>query len=461
MSAQGTRQATTLDRDVIVIGAGLAGLAAAAKLEAAGLEVLVLEAQRRVGGRIHSMRQLGLGEAGGTYIGAGYARVIAAAERHGVPLVDVTPVLEFFREQDLVLGERMIRQSEWPTDPANPFPAADKAQMPWNYHRVLTIRDNPLGAPRDWLDPRFAHLDVSAHDWLRSLGLSERAIALAYGINPSFGRDADDVSALLLLFRGAFSKAQRALAPKDSVGFTARDGVQRIPEAMALALAGGVELGRPVVSISLEREHATVRCADSTRFRARHVIASVPLGVLRKIAIDPALPARQAEAFTRLPSQPLTQVYLAPKSPFWERDGYAPSLFTDSRAGMIAAARNGANPKEVTTLTAWVTGDAAATLDQLPPAAAGRAVIDEIARIRPASTGELEFVALHSWGADPYAGGAWAYFRPGDVTRFAGIIGRAHGRLHFCGEHLALENRGMEGAMESGERAATEILDGI
>ena len=459
MSAHGTRAATNIDRDVIVIGAGLAGLAAAAKLEAAGLAVLVLEAQQRVGGRIHSMRQVGSGEAGGTYIGAGYARVIAAAERHGVELVDVTPVLEFFREQDLVLGERIIRQSEWPTDPANPFPAADKAQMPWNYHRVLTIRDNPLARPQDWLDPRFAHLDVSARAWLRSLGLSERAIALADGMNLSFGRDADDVSALLLLFRGAFSKAQRALAPKDSVGFTARDGVQRIPEAIAVALAGGVEVGRPVLSISVEHDHATVRCADSTRLRARHVIAGVPLAVLRNIAIDPCLPAQQAEAFARLPSQPLTQVYLAPKRPFWQRDGYAPSLFTDSGAGMIAAARNGANPREVTNLTAWITGDAAAALDRLPAADAGRAVIEEIARIRPASTGELEFVALHSWGADRYAGGAWAYFRPGDVTRFAGIIGRAHGRLHFCGEHLALENRGMEGAMESGERAATEILD--
>jgi monoamine oxidase len=456
MSAHGTSS----DRDVIVIGAGLAGLAAAAKLEAAGLDVLVLEAQQRVGGRIHSMRQLGSGEAGGTYIGAGYARVIAAAKRHGVPLIDVTPVLEFFREQDLALGERIIRQAEWPTDPANPFPAADKAQMPWNYHRTLTIRDNPLGHPRDWLDPRFAHLDVSAREWLRSLGLSERAIELAYGINPSFGCDADDVSALLLLFRGAFSKAQRALAPKDSVGFTARDGVQRIPEALAAALAGGVELGRPVVSISLEREHATVRCADSSRLRARHVIASVPLGVLGAIAIDPALPEPQAEALRQLPSQPLTQVYFVPRAKFWERDGFAPSLFTDSRAGMIAAARNGANPREVTCITAWITGRTAAALDGLAPAAIGRAVSDEITRIRPAAKDALEFVALHSWGADPYARGAWVYFRPGDVTRFAGIIGRAHGRLHFCGEHLALENRGMEGAMESGERAASEILEG-
>jgi monoamine oxidase len=445
--------------DVIVIGAGLAGLTAALELEAAGLGVVVLEAQHRVGGRVHSMRQLGgTGEAGATYIGAGYSRVIETTRLHGVELVDVTPVLEFFREQDLVLGTQIIRQADWPAHPANPFPDADKNQTPWNYHRVLAMRENPLGSPAEWLDPRFEHLDVSVHDWLRGLGLSERAVEIAYGINPSFGRDARDVSALLLLFRGAFSKTQRAFAPKDSVGYTARNGVQRIPEAMAAALRGGVELGRAVTAISVERDRVAVTCADGGRFDAGHVVASLPLGVLRRIAIDPPLPPLQAEAVARVPSQPLTQVYLAPKSKFWERDGFAPSLFTDSRAGMIAAARNGANPKEVTSITAWIAGEHAQALDRLSPTAAGEAVIEEIGRIRPAARGELELVGSHSWGADPYALGAWAYFRPGEVTRFAGRIGASHGRLHFCGEHLAVENRGMEGAMESGERAARLVL---
>jgi monoamine oxidase len=55
--------------------------------------------------------------------------------------------------------------------------------------------------------------------------------------------------------------------------------------------------------------------------------------------------------------------------------------------------------------------------------------------------------------------GAWGYFRPGEVRRFAPHVGAAHGRLHFCGEHLALESRGMEGAMESGARAAGDVLE--
>ena len=105
----------------VVIGAGLAGLAAAVYLEEHGISAQVIEAQSRVGGRVHSMNQHGGNkEAGGTYIGAGYKSVIRAAKNHGIELIDVTPTLEFFREQELVLNGEVIRQSQWPNHPANP-----------------------------------------------------------------------------------------------------------------------------------------------------------------------------------------------------------------------------------------------------------------------------------------------------------------------------------------------------
>ena len=149
--------------DAVVIGAGLSGLTAALRLEEAGLDVQVVEARRRVGGRIRSVpTAAGTLESGGATIGGGYRRVLAAAERHGVGLVDATPLLRFFREQELVLDGDLIRRAEWPDHPANPFPKRDRDLMPWNFGRVLTVRENPLDTPEDWLDPSYARRDVPA-----------------------------------------------------------------------------------------------------------------------------------------------------------------------------------------------------------------------------------------------------------------------------------------------------------
>ena len=419
----------------------------------------VVEAQNRVGGRVHSMRRLGhRQEAGGAYIGAGYRRVIGVAQRHGVELVDVTSMLAFFREQELVLDGELIRQSEWPGHPRNPFPESDRTLMPWACHRALAVRENPLLAPGDWLDTRFAHHDVSVHEWLAGLGYGEEAIRLGYDLNPTFGDDARDASALTGFFRAAFSVAQRRLAPEGVLGYTAKHGVQHIPEAMARALEREVHFGRTVTSVSWDRSGAEVRCADGSGYAARHVVCSLPFRVLRGIAVDPPFPDRQAEAVRNLRGQPVTQVYFAHRSRFWERDGFSPSMFTDGAAGMVAAARNGDDPAEVTSFTAWLMGRNARRLDELPEAEAGRLVREAIEAARPAAKGQLEFVGLKAWGRDPFARGGWAFHGAGEVARYAKEMDRPHGPIRLCGEHLARDARGMEGAMESGERAARDIL---
>lgn len=473
--------------EAVVIGAGLAGLSAAIRLQDAGVDVQVIEARQRVGGRVRSMRQLGgQMEAGGTFIGTGYRRVLAATTRFGIDLVDIAPALKFFREQDLVLNGEIIRRSEWPDHPANPFPDRDKALLPWTLGRVLTARENPLKHPRDWLEPVNARFDISMHEWMKGLGLSNAAIKLGYGINVSYGEDARDVSALLMLFRAAFSRAQSAsstaqaassgagtnttsaaekkaaaAAPSSAParGFTVDRGVQRIPEAMVTALDRPVHFRRIATGIEDDGRRVTVRCGDGAVYRAAHVVCALPFGVLREIAIDPPLRDRQREAVANLPAQSMTQLYFTHQSNFWEADGFAPSLFTDTTAGMVAAIRNGDDPAEVTGFSAWAMGRNAARLDALPAREAGAKVIREIEAVRPAARGQLKFIGRKSWGSDPCARGAWAYFRPGQITRFAAAMGAPHGRIRFCGEHLGLANRGMEGAMESGERAARNIVE--
>ncbi len=445
--------------DVIVIGAGLSGLNAALHLEAGGARVQVIEARNQVGGRIQSMLQVGHPqEAGGTYIGAGYQRLAAIIKRSGLELVDVTPMLAFFREQDLVLDGELIRQSDWPEHPRNSFPESRRALMPWAFSRVMAMEENPLPSPGHWSDPKFECHDGSVENWLAGLGLSPSAIGLAYDLNPSFGDNASDISALFLFFRAAFSLAQRKSAPAGVMGYTVRDGMQKIPEAMTQLLQGEVHFNRPVKAITSSSDCVEVRCNDGAIYRGRQVVCSLPPGPLRNVAFDPPLPTNQASALQSLGSQPVTQFYFSHRSSFWEDDGYAPSMYTDGPAGMVAAARNGSDPREITSFTAWVMGPKARQLDLLQEADAARAVLGAIETVRPAAKGQLDYVGCKAWGQDSYAGGAWAYFKPGQISRFASELATPHERIHFCGEHLARSARGMEGAMETGEDVAKDIL---
>jgi monoamine oxidase len=262
--------------------------------------------------------------------------------------------------------------------------------MPWNFHRVLTLARHRWPIP-DWTAAKHAALDISMRDWMLGLGLSAEAVRIGYGINTTFGRDASDVSALLMLFRAAFSKEQRRLAPTDQLGFTVEGGVERVPEAMAAALPRPVETGAVVTAIENLADHVRVRLADGRELKARHVICSLPFPVLRQLAIDPPLTGAQAEAVAELPQQPITQVYLAAKRPFWDDDGFAPSLFTDTQAGMVTAVRSGNDPARVSHLSCWVIGPQAERIANLSDADAGSAVIRAIEAIRPAARGQLDY----------------------------------------------------------------------
>ena len=130
-------------------------------------------------------------------------------------------------------------------------------------------------------------------------------------------------------------------------------------------------------------------------------------------------------------------------------------------AGHVIGNRHFLDSDDVSSLTAWARGFTAIKLDQVDPEEAKAWVISELERIRPAAKGKLEAPHIKSWMRDPFSGGDYAVWKPGQVTEFLHAVGQAHDRIHFCGEHTALSNRGMEGAMESGERAAFEVMDEI
>jgi monoamine oxidase len=444
---------------VLVLGAGLAGLNAALTLQEAGMEVRVLEGRDRVGGRVLSHRNVpGNPESGGTSFAPGYARLMTACTSYGVGLVDITPIVPFFFQRDLYLGTERISAEAWAKHPQNPFPDALKATVPWAFLDRAVGPKNPLTTNDAWADPANAKLDIPLYDYLKGQGWSDEVIRYGYDMNPGWGNSAKDVSTLLVLCALRFAQTQRELAKGKPAGFVAKGGNQAIPEAMAKALKLPVELNRTVTAIRTDKAGAEVRCADGRAYRADHVICSLPTSVLRNVKLDPALPPAQARAVRDLGVQTISLMHVVPKKKFWEQDGFSPSMATDGLINMVVAERKGATPQEVTSLTVWLRAANAKKLDGMSGKDAKAAVVKELERLRPAAKGQLEVAAYHSWINDPFARGDWAVWEPGQVTAFAHEVGKAHGRLHFCGEHTAISNRGMEGAMESGERAALEVV---
>lgn len=450
------KSATTRPLDAIVLGAGVSGLNAAWLLEQQGLKVLVLEGRQRVGGRVHTLFDLpGVPEMGFNSMGDGYGRGIDAAHRAGVELIEVGKRYMHGKPQELVLDGKPLTHEQWAAAPFNPLPDALKTSMPWEVTNKLIAMHNPLEDWAAWLDPANASLDISLHAFLTQQGLSDAAIRLVNDVSPYYGINAYDVSALMLEFNSGFVMTQISAGPNS---WAIKGGNERLPQGMAALLKGEVLLGKEVVSIDSRTDVAEVRCADGSVYQAGRVVCSLPFSTLRHVAITPGLSGAQARAVATLPYQPLSMAFLTATEPFWEHDGRAPGMWTNSALGTVLPQRFGATADEVTGLLVQARGGLARLWDRLGTEAALAKIVATFEELRPAARGKLKAHRLFSWEAEYFNAGDWAYFAPGQIASFVPTMAEPHGRIHFCGEHTATGARGLEGALESSERAALEIL---
>jgi monoamine oxidase len=254
------------------------------------------------------------------------------------------------------------------------------------------------------------------------------------------------------LLKGKDSYERAAVLSQHVVG-----GTSRLTDAMTAALGERVQFGKRVKAIDLQRKRCTLRCDDGSRVRARFTIAAVPFSVLREIAITPALRGDQADAVARMPYGNQSQIWLRARDRYWEKDGIEASMWTDGAFNLIRQQIESDGHRELISVLAF--SEKSVRIDAMPVEERGRFAIAEIERIRPSTKGLLEFVGAHSWQQAPFSRGCSFQMVPGRALAWARNMGKAHGALHFAGEHLRQLEVGMEAAMESGERAAREIAE--
>lgn len=458
--------------DVVIVGGGLSALQAALTLQEIGAKVLVLEAKQRIGGRVYTARDVSLRpEFGASQIGRSYARVIDLCRRFNLKLIPedrtVLPMSNHINGQ-------WVLSKDWESSNANKLVGAERALLPATVGTRLMDKYNRLTGLQDWLDPAFADLDISMRTLLTRHGHSPEALRLA-GFS-SGGNDIDSASMLALMQEQARQRFDLSFGSTDAkvdvMGFQENikpkgelatinnivGGTAMLTDAMAAALGDRVRTGQAVQRIDMGPAGAEVTCADGRRYRSKFVIAAVPFTMLRKIVITPDLPPLQREAVDQLTYGYTTRGFGVVEKPFWDDDGMEQSFFSDGPIRMFWTLKPRADETYHRFMLVF-TGSAAIAIDKMPEADARCFVAGELARIRPSMVGHTRLNGWYSWARDPMVQGCRHLFAPGQVTRFAADMIAPHAGLHFAGEHTRRIDFGMESALESGERAAFEIIE--
>ncbi len=444
---------------VIVVGAGMAGLVASFELRRHGHDVVLLEAQDRVGGRVLTLRSFAPGlyaEAGAMRLprvhelALAYCRLLGlrlrpfvmdnprglvyvAGRRHVAGDVDRDPALLGF---DLAEHERgRTYQQLW-----------DEATREF---REAHARDGDAGLAA--LTARYG--DLSIREFLKQRGFSEGAMEL-YGV---------------MSFREANMNASVAEQLREVVGRAFHDmqevvgGMDRLPLAFYRSVAESVRFGAQVHAVTQDTDTVTAHYrtrSGSFSVSGDHLICTLPFGVLRHLDFRPALSRAKYRAIRELQYNASTKILLQVRSRFWEStDGIVGGTTTTDLPIRRLVYPSHTDPEERrgVLLASYTWGQDAIRWAALSEEDRITLALKDVAKIHPQVLEEFEGGASHAWHNDPWAGGAFALFAPGQEAALHSDALRPEGRVRFAGEHCSLWHAWIQGALESGIRAAREI----
>jgi monoamine oxidase len=448
--------------EVIVIGAGLAGLYSALLLEEQGVKVTVLEANNRFGGRLYTPKAKDgvLIDVGGVTVGSFYGRVRNMVETLGVGYADErnTPPSAMAN----YINGKLVGMKDWVKSDANKTVGAERGIPPGALEFALFQKFNPIKTLEDWRSPELAAFDIPAGEFMRKNGVSDEAIRLMnYSSNVQDMWSSSALNTLRDVYRFQQDVEQgkaRGMFDGGAGSNIIKTGSEMLPKAMAKKLKTEIRLNSPVTAIRHVDggKKVEVTTQNQKTYKADYVVLALPLYALRRIDIDPPFEGPMADAVQNTVMSATTQIMFRIKDKFWEQDGLEPALYTDTIIERVFF-RKTQSGEDI--LNLWVNGTGAENFDRIPENYAMQFALDLINRIRPSTKGKIEPILYYSWGNNPWVGGNRHVYNAGQVMRFAGAIGQVHHRLHMAGEHTRVSDPGMEAAMASAERVVTEILD--
>jgi monoamine oxidase len=444
---------------VLIVGAGLAGLAASRELERRGCRVIVVEARDRVGGRVWTLRD-GFGgmhaEAGGDLIDDDQEEIRKLAAELG--LQEARILRSGFSHYRLGNGgRRRMRSSSngWRQTARALAPLARAYKLngeEWNGPIADAIAKQSI---TDWLDQTGNRR--SSGDGRKALtGAMVDLRATATTMRGFFLADPDELSLLVYVeqFAGGDDPAKRTM-------YRLRGGNDRLPERMARALHTPVRLQQVARRIVQNKSSVRVTIENMrgrrTEITSDYAIVAVPAPLVAEIECAPALPAAQRDALARLRYGRATKSLLQFDRHTWRRSGRPRACATDLDIGAVwDSSEDQPGPRGILTLLGG--GSASNATKALLGAGGAEGIAGQLGFF---GIGRARLIASRSisWEEDPWARGAYAFFDssfPPSMRRFLALPWK---RVFFAGEHTSTTWQGyMNGAVESGLRAAEEVL---